>query len=438
MRLRGTARQIFRATLDQLQAPTAMQRQIRCDGKRLHVGGTVYAMDAFRRIKIVSAGKAAVPMASSLMDILAAQVAPEQTLDGIVVGATREERPGLRSFVGGHPLPTEQSVLAAAAVLAYLSDSDSETLVFFLISGGASTMLEQPLDSAMTLEETAAFHRVLVHSGLRIQEMNTLRKHFSAVKGGRLAVAAEKATACTLLISDVPEGALDVIGSGPTLPDPSTVADCQAILSEHRDVLPFSDRVMQFFTSALPETPKADHPAFLRASASALLSSSDLSAEAARLAEQEGFHVVIDNSCDEWSYEAAAEYLLQRMATLRETHTKVCLLSVGEISVKVEPGAGVGGRNQHFVLECAARIAKSGQRVTVLSAGSDGIDGNSRAAGGIADETTVKRAEDLGWSVSSVLQRFDSHTLLEALGDTLITGPSGNNVRDLRMLLSER
>jgi hydroxypyruvate reductase len=252
-----------------------------------------------------------------------------------------------------------------------------------------------------------------------------------------LAVAAAKATTCTLLVSDVPEGALDVIGSGPTLPDPSTVADCQAILSEYRDVLPFSDRAMQFFTSALPETPKADHPAFLRASASVLLSSSDLSTEAARVAEQEGFHVVVDNSCDEWSYEAAAEYLLQRMATLRQTHTKVCLLSVGEISVKVEPGAGVGGRNQHFVLECAARIAKSGQRVTVLSAGSDGIDGNSRAAGGVADETTVKRAEDLGWSVSSVLQRFDSHTLLEALGDTLITGPSGNNVRDLRMLLSE-
>jgi glycerate 2-kinase len=278
---------------------------------------------------------------------------------------------------------------------------------------------------------------VLVHSGLRIQEMNTLRKHFSAVKGGRLAVAAAKATKCTLLVSDVPEGALDVIGSGPTLPDPSTVEDCHAVLREHRDVLQLSDKAMQFFTSALPETPKADHPAFLRASASALLSSIDLCAEAARLAEREGFHVMIDNSCDEWSYEAAAEYLLQRIATLRQTHKNLCLLSVGEISVKVEHRQGIGGRNQHFVLECAARIAESGQRVTVLSAGSDGIDGNSLAAGGVADETTVKRAEALGWTVSSALKRFDSHTLLEALGDTLVTGPTGNNVRDLRMLLSE-
>lgn len=437
MSLRDTSRQIFRATLDRLQIPTVMQRQIHYDENRLHVGGTMYAMDGFRHIKIVSAGKAAVPMAASLMDILAPQVARGQTLDGIVVGTTLAERHKLRSFLGGHPVPTEQSFLAAAAVLGYLSDSDSETLVFFLISGGASTMLEQPLDSATTLADTAAFHQVLVHSGLRIQEINTLRKHFSAVKGGRLAVAAANATKCTLLVSDVPEGALDVIGSGPTLPDPSTVADCHAIIREHREVLPFSDRLMEFFTSALPETPKADDPAFLRASAFALLSSSDLCTEAARLAEQEGFYVVVDNSCDDWNYETAAEYLLQRIATLRQTHKKVCLLSVGEISVKVEHGEGIGGRNQHFVLECASRIAESGHRVTVLSAGSDGIDGNSRAAGGVADETTVKRAEDMGWSVSSALKRFDSHTLLEALGDTLTTGPTGNNVRDLRMFLSE-
>lgn len=425
------------ATLDRLKIPTVMQRQIRYDRNQLHVGEATYAIEAFRRIKIVSAGKAAVPMAASLLDILAPHLAQGQTLDGIVVGATPTERHALRSFLGGHPIPTEQSLLAAAAVLEYLSDSDSETLVFFLISGGASTMLEQPLDPAMTLADTAAFHQVLVHSGLRIQAMNTLRKHFSAVKGGRLAVAAANATKCTLLISDVPEGALDVIGSGPTLPDPSTVADCHALLRNHREALPFSDKLMKFFTSALPETPKEHHPAFLRASALALLSSNDLSAEAARLAQQEGFHVVVDNSCDDWHYEAAAEYLLQRIATLQQTYPKVCLLSVGEISVKVEQGQGIGGRNQHFVLECAARIAKSGQRVTILSAGSDGIDGNSPAAGGIADQTTVTRAEALGLSVSSALKRFDSYTLLEALGDTLITGPSGNNVRDLRMLLAE-
>lgn len=414
-----------------------MRRQIHYDKSQLHVGGTMYAMDGFRHIKIVSAGKAAVSMAESLMDILAPQITSGQTLDGIVVGVARSERKELRSFRGGHPVPTEQSFLAAAAVFGYLSDCDSKTLVFFLISGGASTMLEQPLDYATTLADTAVFHQVLVHSGLRIQEMNTLRKHFSSVKGGRLAVAAADATKCTLLVSDVPEGALDVIGSGPTLPDPSTVADCHAILREHREVLPLSDRLMEFFTSALPETPKADHPAFLRASFFPLLSSRDLCIEAARLAEQAGFYVVVDNACDDWNYATAAEYLLQRITSLRQAHTRVCLLSVGEISVKVEHGEGIGGRNQHFVLECATRIAESGLRVTVLSAGSDGIDGNSQAAGGVADETTVSRAEEMGWSVSSALKRFDSHCLLEALGDTITTGPTGNNVRDLRMFLSE-
>jgi hydroxypyruvate reductase len=413
-----------------------MQRQIRYDEHHLHVGEATFAINAFRRIKIVSAGKAAVPMAESLWDILAPRLAQRQTLDGIVVGSTPTSRHPLRSYLGGHPIPTEQSLQAAAEVLAYLSDSDPDTLVFFLISGGASTMLEQPLDPAMTLADTAAFHQILVHSGLPIQEMNTLRKHFSAVKGGRLTVAAANATKCTLLISDVPEGALDVIGSGPTLPDPSTVADCHALLRNHRDALPFSSKLTQFFTSALPETPRHHHPAFLRASTLALLSSKDLSAEAARLAQQEGFHVVVDNSCDDWDYQAAAEYLLQRIAKLQQTCSKVCLLSVGEISVKVEQAQGIGGRNQHFVLECAARIANSGQRVTILSAGSDGIDGNSPAAGGIADHTTAARAEALGLSVSSALNRFDSYTLLEALGDTLVTGPSGNNVRDLRMLLA--
>ena len=424
-------------TLDRLKIPAVMQRRIRYDGNQLRVGEVAFAMDNFRRIKIVSAGKAAVPMAASLTDILAPQLAQGQTLDGIVVGATPFERHGLRSFVGGHPTPTAQSLLAAAAVLEFLSDSDRDTLAFFLISGGASTMLEQPLHPAMTLEDTAAFHQVLVHSGLRIQQMNALRKHFSAVKGGRLALAAANATKCTLLVSDVPEGALEVIGSGPTLPDPSTVADCHALLRNHRDALPFSSKLLGFFTSALPETPKAHHPAFLRASALALLSSNDLSAEAARLAQQEGFHVVVDNGCDDWHYQSAAEYLLQRMATLQRTYPKVCLLSVGEISVKVEQCQGIGGRNQHFVLECAARIAKSGQRVTILSAGSDGIDGNSPAAGGIADHTTMARAKALGMDLSSALTRFDSHTLLEALGDTLVTGPSGNNVRDLRMFLAD-
>ncbi len=418
MPLRETARRIFLNTLDHIQVAKVMQRYIRCDSRTLRIGDITYSLNQFRCIKVVSVGKAAVPMATTLTTLLRPYIAAGQTLDGIVVGTTTTECQGMRFFLGGHPIPNEQSILAAASILRYLSDSDSETLVIFLISGGASTMLEQPLDPAMTMEDTVTFHQILVHSGLPIQEMNMLRKHFSAVKGGRLAVAAAKATKCTLLISDVPDDKLHIVGSGPTLPDPSTVADSLSLLDKHREILPFPQRVKDFFNADMPETPKESDEAFLRASSFALLSSKDLYIEATGLSEQEGFFVAVDNSCDEWPYDMAAEYLLRRLSTLRMTHDKVCLLSAGEISVKVEDGQGVGGRNQHFVLECAVLMAKSGQRATVLSAGTDGIDGNSQATGGLADETTVERALGLGLSVSAALTRFDSNTVLHALRHT--------------------
>ena len=419
-----------------------MQRCFRFEGGTLRVGQLQYSPGDFASLGVVSVGKAAVPMAEGLMDVLVPELRPEQELRGVVVGTAAETRyPQLRAYRGGHPVPDQQSLLAAEAVLAFLEGMRADTLVFFLVSGGASAMLEKPLDGAMTPAETAEFHQTLVHSGLPIEEMNALRKHFSAVKGGRLALAAGEATQCTLLISDVPADALHVVGSGPTMPDPSTIADCRKILLRHRSrhegALPFSAKVAEFFASeALPETPKGEEEVFSRSGALVLLSSDDLCREACRVAEREGFHVVIDNSCDDWTCERAAEYLLDRMAALRRTYPRVCLVSGGEISVAVKGTGGVGGRNQHFALQCAARIAERGERVTVLSAGTDGVDGNSDAAGAVADETTMERAEALGLDVEEALATFNSHAVLERLGDTVVTGPSGNNVRDLRLLLS--
>lgn len=414
-----------------------MARQIRCAAGVLQVGSLRYSLHKFSRIRVISVGKAALPMAAALMKALGPELAGDQIVDGIVVGAEKALYPELRCFVGGHPLPNERSLMAAGAVLELLSNCAEDCLVFFLISGGASAMLEQALDPSMTSEDMTAFHQVLVHSGLRIEDMNALRKHFSAVKGGRLAVAAGRATQCTLLVSDVPSGLLHVVGSGPTMPDPSTVEDCREILARHENALPFSEKVTHLFQStALPETPKKGDEVFLRASSFALLSSDDLCEEARRQAISAGFPVVIDNRCDEWAYQDASEYLLRRIEALRKEHGKVCLLSAGEISVKVNGKQGTGGRNQHFVLACARRIAETGQRVTVLSAGTDGIDGNSNAAGAVADETTMKRAEVLGLDVDAALVHFDSSEVLSKLGDALITGPSGNNVRDLRLLLS--
>jgi len=436
MSLREVARRIFLGTLEELRIEKVMARQIHCTDGVLQVGSLRYSLHEFRRIRVVSVGKAALPMAAALMKALGPEMTANRIVDGIVVGTEAAQYPNLRCFVGGHPIPNERSLMAAGAVLELLSSCAEDCVVFFLISGGASAMLEQALDASMTTEDMTAFHQVLVHSGLRIQDMNALRKHLSAVKGGRLAVAAGRATQCTLLVSDVPNGLLHVVGSGPTMPDPSTVEDCREILAQHGNALPFSGKVMHLFeSSALPETPKKDDEVFERASSFALLSSDDFCEEARRQALSEGFHVVIDNRCDEWAYQDAAAYLLRRIEGLRKEHGRVCLLSAGEISVKVDGKQGTGGRNQHFVLACARGVAKSGQRVTVLSAGTDGIDGNSDAAGAVADETTIMRTEVLGLDVNAALAHFDSNKVFHRLGDALVTGPSGNNVRDLRILL---
>jgi hydroxypyruvate reductase len=364
----------------------------------------------------------------------------------VVVGPLAPEvaDPRIRFFRGDHPLPGLASLEAADAILQLLAQADPSTLVVFLLSGGASAMVEKPLDPGITLEETAAFHEALVHSGLAIAEMNTLRKHFSQVKGGRLAVAAHGATQCTLIVSDVPGGvpggvpgaAPDVVGSGPSLPDPSTVEQCRQILASGPLRLP--PRVLAFLQStALPETPKADHPAFRHAAWISLLSSKDLCDHAALFAEQAGFAVAVENGCDEWDYRDAARYLIDRLSALRARHPSACVVSAGEVSVKLSERHGIGGRNQQFVLECARILAQEKLPFTALSAGSDGIDGNSPAAGALCDRTTWGRALACGLDPAAALDTFDSFTLFQALGDSIRTGPTGNNLRDLRILMTQ-
>jgi hydroxypyruvate reductase len=169
----------------------------------------------------------------------------------------------VRFFAGSHPSANQTSFDAADAVLKLLASCDNRCLVLFMISGGASAMIEKPLDNSITVDHAAEFYRALVLSGLPITQMNALRKHFSQVKGGRLAVHAQGATQCTLLISDVPEDVLHIVGSGPSLPGPSTTEDCREIISANLDVLDFSDNVLAFFGDLeLEEKPKAGHPAF--------------------------------------------------------------------------------------------------------------------------------------------------------------------------------
>jgi len=218
------------------------------------------------------------------------------------------------------------------------------------------------------------------------------------------------------------------------MPDSTTVSDCHAIAKKYGMLEQFPASVREVFDRrALEETPKSDDPAFHRSRWWTLLSNSSLLQAAKVEAERHGFAVVIDNSCDDWDYVRAADHLLVRLRQLRRNAGRVCLISGGEVTVKVTNG-GIGGRNQQFALACAERIA--GETITALSAGTDGIDGNSTAAGAVADGTTVQRAKARGLDAANHLASFNAYALFEALGDAMTTGPTGNNLRDLRILLA--
>jgi hydroxypyruvate reductase len=306
-----------------------------------------------------------------------------------------------------------------------------------MISGGGSSIVEKPIDDEISLADLAATYRTLVHSGAPIAEINAVRKHLSAVKGGRLAQAAYPAQQVSILVSDVPDDTPDALASGPTMPDSTSIHDCERIAAKYNLVDQFPSSVADLFRQhALDETPKSDDPAFVRARWWTVLSNKVGIDEAVAAATRAGFAVEVDNSCDDWPYDKAADYLLNRLRELRRSVFRVCLISGGEVTVTVRNG-GVGGRNQQFVLACAEQI--SGDDITVLSAGTDGIDGNSPAAGAVVDGSSLARAGERAGSVEAVrhvLSSFNAYPFLDALGDTVITGPTGNNLRDLRILLA--
>jgi len=329
-------------------------------------------------------------------------------------------------------------------------------------------MFDLPVDPEITLEDTIEFHRVLLGSGAPINEINTLRKHFSAVKGGRLAMAAPEAMKVSMLLPDVPLRTLDALSSGPTSPDHSTVTEARELLARYGMGPKLPPAVRRFFERAdLPESPgnKVWRPPFLskpprieaaprRITAAAslngedeafrdsvfelLLSSHDLVENARAQAKKAGYYTVVDNSCDDWGYAAAARYLLERFHALRGAHPRLCLISVGEVTVTLNESPGAGGRNQQFALTCALDLEKyPNERLTVLSAGSDGIDGNTQVAGAIVDPTTAARARVFGFDPEKSLAAFNACPLFTALGDAIVTGPTGHNLRDLRLLIAD-
>lgn len=429
--MRALAREIFLDTLDEISIPTIFATKIECSRGVLRVEHDLYNLSSYRRVLAVAIGKAA----HTMLDSLIAQTGPR--LEGIVVCShpPRSEHRGFRYFTAGHPLPNAESVGGARAILKLVSGLDEHTLVIYLISGGASALVEVPRDEHISLGDLIETYRILVHSSAAIGEINAIRKHLSAIKGGRLAQAAFPARQVSIMVSDVPENALDALASGPTMPDSSTRSDCYRIAEQHGLTSQFPESVRRIFVDRLlEETAKADDPAFVTCRWWPILSSSSAAHAAGALLVRHGFAVEIDNTPDDWPCEDAADYLLRRLRELRRGASRVALVSAGEITLKVPAEAGIGGRNQQFALYCAEQIR--GENICVVSGGTDGIDGDSPAAGAVADRTTLERARNAGMNPETELSKFNAFPVFDRIGDSIVTGPTGNNVRDLRVLLA--
>jgi hydroxypyruvate reductase len=428
--MRETARQIFLSSLRETSIENAFRRHVNLDRRVLRVGEDLYDLSDNRPILVVSIGKAAY----SMLDCLCEQLGPRAT--GIAVGPTEPARhqKGFQYFRGGHPLPDADSVRAATTILETMRKLPRGGLVIYLLSGGGSALAEKPISNRISLDDLVAIYKTLVHSGANIVEINVLRKHLSALKGGRLARAAAPGQQVSILISDVPDNALDALASGPTMPDSSTITDCYSIAENHGLLPHFPSSVQELFQEKnLEETPKPGDPAFANSRWWNILSNAQIRDLAAAAAARAGFAVTIDVACDDWDYAAAADYLLTKLHELRKGVSRICLVSGGEVTVRVENG-GTGGRNQQFALHCAQKIA--GESVIVLSTGTDGIDGNSPAAGAVVDGTTAERARAKQLDMASALSRFDAYPFFQSVGDAIVTGPTGNNIRDLRLLMA--
>lgn len=437
--LRTIANNIFLQTLAAIEVGAVVRQALRFEENLLKISNCEYDLDDFSRVVVIAIGKAAEPMARTAQEILG-----EKITDGIVAtNALIGELPkNFQVFIGGHPIPNQSSLAGAEATLKLLRAVNNEkTLVLFLISGGGSAVFEMPIDEKISLEDLQAINRVLVGCGAVIGEMNVVRKALSAVKGGGLAAAAKQSAQISLYISDVNDEDLATISSGLTLPRNFTLEDFDRIVEKYNLLEKFPAHIANNVLSTAFRRRLEDVPpegGTQNASHHLLLDNREPLKIAKNIAEDEyGCVVEIAEDLVEGDVEEMSVLHLNRVQTLRENHPGkiVCLLSGGEVICPIR-GNGQGGRNQEFVLRGVMKINPN-ESVAVLSAGTDGIDGHSPAAGAVADETTLSRATALEISPDDYLQRSDSFNFFHQLGDAIMIGPTGNNVRDLRIFLAQ-
>jgi hydroxypyruvate reductase len=444
--LRIAAREIFAEALSAVDAGAAVRAAVRLDGSELKVVDATIDLSN-RKVYSVAIGKAAFPMAFALEDALG-----ERFTAGLITGlyANQHQEPldgkvqrkvttHWRWLEGGHPLPNRASLLAASEALALLRRANDESsLVIFLISGGGSAMIELPTSTDITLENLRIANKALVGCGASISEINAVRRSFSAVKGGRLAESAQNCDQITLIVSDVPQGEERNVASGPTLAPLRNAPNPREVIERYDLRAQLPEAILHAIEADSP--PSEDVPTSLRQHFVLLDNDSALEAvtEAAR---RRGFVTETANDVADQPIQEGCAQLLNRFEALQAKVSNgepVCLISGGEFGCKVR-GDGLGGRNLETALRLAqGRGSSSSEQFVALCAGTDGIDGNSPAAGAIVDSTTIDRAESIGLDPADFIGRSDAYSFFVALGDVVATGATGTNVRDIRILLGTR
>jgi hydroxypyruvate reductase len=435
--LRSDGMEIFAHALRAVDPVEAVNRYLKLKGEDLRVDGKTYPLREYGHIYVIGAGKAGASMGLAVEAALGDRIT--RGVINVKYGHLSElKRVNLNEV--GHPIPDEKGVSGARKIARLLKQLDEKDLVVCLISGGGSALLPSPVEG-ITLEDKQKMTNLLLECGASINEINAIRKHISRLKGGGLARLAYPSTLITLILSDVVGDPLDVIASGPTVPDKSTFGDCMAILRKYNliEKAPPSirDRIQRGIKGEIEETPKPGIPIFEKTQ-NVIIGSNIIAVKAAEQRARElGYNSLILSTFIEGETREVAKVHAAIAKEIAKTGhpigTPACVISGGETTVTIR-GKGLGGRNQEFVLASALGITEL-KHVLVLSGGTDGTDGPTDAAGAIADVDTVRKAHELGLDAAAYLEDNDSYHFFKKLGDLVTTGPTNTNVMDLRLIL---
>jgi glycerate-2-kinase len=434
MTIEDDARLIFHQTLKAIDPKTVIRKKLKLKENTLNVEKQAVDLSRFKEVVLIGMGKASLTAGESVEELMG-----ERIKRGLLV-CDRRRRVKVKSevIIAGHPVPDENSFEAGRQILSLVQSCDENSLIIFLISGGGSSLVELPATPEITLEDVKELNRILTGCGASIREINQVRKCISKIKGGRLGFLSRHVPTIALFISDVNPGDLESLASNPLLADDATAKAAKETIDRYG----LKSRLPRSVQEAVEEEGDRDytiHQDGNRLADLLLMDNSDALEAASRFAENRGYRAKIVRDLIEGDYEDVVEKSIHLLANLQNEFPRspVCLISGGEVSCPVK-GSGYGGRNQEFVLYCASRLGEMTVRseTAVLSCGTDGIDGNSNAAGSVAIPELIRAAGDQGIISKEFIQRSDSHSFFKRMGGLIFTGPTGNNVRDVRLLLS--